>query len=153
MSTIWLAAVGYWATMQAVPAPPCLPPYIDQHVLYYASGETDLDLDRAWQVRLAADYIDPGVGRVIVSARTDTEGSASANLALSRRRAEIVAAELARLGIPRSTIEIRASGETVLARPTSDGRAEALNRQVLITTGPIRPSTWEALKAFYCDGR
>jgi len=122
-------------------------------VIYYPPGRSDLDLQSAWRVKLAADYIDPVAGRVIISSRTDTEGSSESNMALASRRAQVVADELVRLGTPRSIIEIRAAGETQLSRPTPDETSEPLNRIVVIDTGRMRASTWDALMAADCGPR
>lgn len=69
---------------------------------------------------------------VRVDGHTDTVGSAEENRALSRRRAEAVAAALVREGVPWEDIEINGHGETLLARPTADETPEPLNRRVNI---------------------
>lgn len=144
-----ISAIALAASVQEQ-RPPCLPRYIDQHLVYFLTGQSDLDLQGAWRVKLAADYIDPVSGHVIVSSRTDTEGSSDQNMVLAHRRAEAVVGELVRLGIPRSIIEIRALGETQLVRPTPDDTPEPLNRMAHIETGEIRASTWNALTASDC---
>jgi outer membrane protein OmpA-like peptidoglycan-associated protein len=54
------------------------------------------------------------------------------NQALSRRRAETVAAELVRLGIAREEIVITALGESQPLVPTADDVREPQNRRVEI---------------------
>lgn len=131
--------------------PPCLPRMVDEHLIYYPSGVGELDAERAARVKRVADYIDPGSGRVVVTGRADTIGLAPDNLELSRRRAAIVAAELARLGIPDGSIEIRALGETEPVVPTPDETDEPLNRLVVVGgTWTMRPSTRAALMARDC---
>jgi outer membrane protein OmpA-like peptidoglycan-associated protein len=51
---------------------------------------------------------------------------------LSRRRAESVAAELVKQGIPSSEIAIFAKGKMDLLVPTADGVKEPQNRRVQI---------------------
>ena len=81
-------------------------------------------------------------GRTIyhLHGHADTMGSATANMEMSRRRAENVALELVRQGVREDDIVIQAYGETQLARATADGVAEPLNRRVQINVGN-RPAT------------
>jgi iron complex outermembrane receptor protein len=74
----------------------------------------------------------PGVTRIDVTGHTDTVGSDAYNLRLSRRRAEAVAAELEKQGIPASEIAIYAKGKKDLLVPTADGVREPQNRRVQI---------------------
>ncbi len=67
-----------------------------------------------------------------MSGHTDTGGSVAYNMRLSRRRAESVAAELEKKGIPSSEIEIVAKGKRDLLVPTADGVKEPQNRRVQI---------------------
>src|SRR5579875_2284252 len=67
-----------------------------------------------------------------VNGYTDTSGTAAYNLKLSVRRAESVAAELVRDGVPRNVIAIRGFGETHLLVPTGPGVREPQNRRVEI---------------------
>jgi OmpA-OmpF porin, OOP family len=70
--------------------------------------------------------------QIRVNGYTDTSGSARYNQALSVRRAEAVAAELVRFGVPRNAIAIRGFGETHLLVPTGPGVREPQNRRVEI---------------------
>ncbi|MDE2165773.1 MAG: OmpA family protein [Alphaproteobacteria bacterium] len=63
---------------------------------------------------------------------TDTSGSARYNVALSRRRAEAVRAELIRLGVPPGDIGVAWKGEADLRVPTPNGVRQAQNRRVEI---------------------
>ncbi len=67
-----------------------------------------------------------------VNGYTDTSGTARYNQGLSIRRAENVAAELVRDGVPRNVIAIRGFGETHLLVPTANGVREPQNRRVEI---------------------
>jgi outer membrane protein OmpA-like peptidoglycan-associated protein len=72
------------------------------------------------------------VTRIEVTGHTDTSGSATYNQGLSVRRANAVAAELVRLGVPSSEIVARGVGQTQLLVQTPDGVREPQNRRVEI---------------------
>jgi outer membrane protein OmpA-like peptidoglycan-associated protein len=72
------------------------------------------------------------VTQLTVTGHTDTVGSDAYNMRLSRRRAESVAAQLEKDGIPSSEIEIVAKGKRDLLVPTADGVKEPQNRRVQI---------------------
>ena len=63
--------------------------------------------------------------RIEVNGYTDTSGSKEYNQRLSVRRAQAVAAELVRDGVPRQAISIQGFGETHLLVPTGRRRARA----------------------------
>jgi opacity protein-like surface antigen len=70
--------------------------------------------------------------RIEVTGHTDTVGTAAYNLALSIRRANAVADELERRGIPRAQMVITGRGFTQLLVPTGPGVREPQNRRVEI---------------------
>ncbi len=72
------------------------------------------------------------VTRIEVTGHTDTSGSPTYNQGLSVRRANAVAAELVRLGVPRGEITARGVGESQLLVPTPDNTREPQNRRVEI---------------------
>ena len=72
------------------------------------------------------------VTRLKLIGSADRQGSAEYNLRLSRRRAEVVKAALARRGFPADGIEVVAMGETQLLVETPDGVAEEQNRYVAL---------------------
>jgi iron complex outermembrane receptor protein len=72
------------------------------------------------------------VTKLEVTGHTDTVGSDAYNMRLSRRRAESVAAQLEKDGIPSSEIVIFAKGKHDLLVPTADGVKEPQNRRVQI---------------------
>jgi outer membrane protein OmpA-like peptidoglycan-associated protein len=81
----------------------------------------------------AADaYRQGGAPQVSVTGHTDTSGSAAYNLKLSQRRADAVAAELVRDGVPAANIVTVGRGEEDLLVPTADGVREPRNRRVEI---------------------
>ncbi len=72
------------------------------------------------------------VTRIQVNGYTDTSGTPRYNQGLSVRRAQTVANELVRDGVPRSAISIQGYGETRLLVPTAQGVREPQNRRVEI---------------------
>ena len=70
--------------------------------------------------------------QIEVNGYTDTSGRARYNMGLSIRRAQNVAAELVRDGVPRNAISIHGFGETHLLVPTGPGVREPQNRRVEI---------------------
>jgi OmpA-OmpF porin, OOP family len=70
--------------------------------------------------------------RIEVNGYTDTSGKPAYNQRLSVRRAQAVAAELVRNGVPRNAITIRGFGQTHLLVPTGPGVREPQNRRVEI---------------------
>jgi OmpA-OmpF porin, OOP family len=90
--------------------------------------------DRARQIiRAAADNsTHVQYTRILVNGYTDTSGSPRYNVRLSIRRAQAVAAELVRDGVPRSAISIHGYGETHLLVATGPGVREPQNRRVEI---------------------
>jgi outer membrane protein OmpA-like peptidoglycan-associated protein len=70
--------------------------------------------------------------RIEVAGNADTSGSAEYNQRISQARAEAVASEMMRWGVPRSVIDIRAYGDSRPLVPTGPGVREAQNRRVEI---------------------
>jgi outer membrane protein OmpA-like peptidoglycan-associated protein len=70
--------------------------------------------------------------RIEVNGYTDTSGSPQYNMGLSVRRAQAVAGELVRDGVPKGSISIQGFGQTHLLVPTADGVREPQNRRVEI---------------------
>jgi OmpA-OmpF porin, OOP family len=71
-------------------------------------------------------------GRIELQAYADRSGRADHNRRLSQRRAEAVAAELARRGVRTERIAIEAHGESRSFVPTRDGVRDGQNRSVWI---------------------
>ena len=93
--------------------------------------------DRARQIiREAADNsTHVQYTRIEVNGYTDTSGTPRYNQGLSVRRAQAVAGELVRDGVPAAAISIRGFGETNLLVPTGPGVREPQNRRVEIIIG------------------
>ena len=104
-----------------------------QFVVFFPTDEATLSPDAALVVdEAAAEYQQTGVAQIVVTGHTDTLGSAAYNLALSERRAEMVANELIRRGVPATDIVTVGRGEEDLLVPTADGVDEPRNRRVEI---------------------
>lgn len=67
-----------------------------------------------------------------VAGHTDTSGPYGYNIRLSQRRAQAVAAELERQGVPGNAIDIHAYGYTQVLVPTGPDVREPQNRRVEI---------------------
>ncbi|MEO3470730.1 OmpA family protein [Roseomonas sp. CAU 1739] len=115
------------APVAAAPAPA-------RTFLVFFDWNRDNLTDRARQIiaEAAQARTRQAVTRIEVNGYTDTSGSATYNQALSVRRANNVAAELVRLGVPRGEIVARGFGETNLLVPTPDNTREPQNRRVEI---------------------
>ena len=70
--------------------------------------------------------------RIEVNGYTDTSGTPKYNQGLSVRRAQAVAAELVKNGVPTNAITIQGFGDTHLLVPTGPGVREPQNRRVEI---------------------
>jgi len=103
------------------------------YLVFFDFNKSDLTPDATTIVDQAAKNAGPAkVTQLTVTGHTDTVGSDAYNMRLSRRRAESVAAELEKDGIPSSEIEIVAKGKRDLLVPTKDGVKEPQNRRVQI---------------------
>ncbi len=70
--------------------------------------------------------------RIEVTGHADRTGADHGNQALSLRRAQVVASELERWGVPGAAIDIHAAGDTRPLVPTAAGIRQAENRRVEI---------------------
>ena len=102
------------------------------YLVFFDWNKADLT-DRARQIiGEAASARGTGVTRIEVNGYTDRSGSDQYNQGLSTRRANAVAAELVRRGVPRNEIVTRGFGEANPLVPTADGVREPQNRRVEI---------------------
>jgi hypothetical protein len=116
-----------------------------RYTVYFALDSASLDADARRIVETAAaDFQRTGSAQIDVRGHTDTSGDAGYNERLSERRAEVVAEELTRLGVPSSTISTTGVGQTDLAVQTGDGVREAANRRVEIQVAQPTPAPAEA---------
>jgi iron complex outermembrane receptor protein len=103
------------------------------YLVFFDFNKSDLTPQATDIVDTAAKNAAAGkVTRLTVTGHTDTVGSDAYNMRLSRRRAESVATQLEKDGIPSSEIEIVAKGKRDLLVPTADGVREPQNRRVQI---------------------
>ena len=130
---------GPSAEPQAVPAayvpPPAAAPMAapKSYLVFFDFNKSDLTMDAVKVVAQAAANAGPAKAtEITVTGHTDTVGSDAYNMRLSKRRAESVAAQLEKDGIPSSEIEIVAKGKHDLLVPTKDGVKEPQNRRVTI---------------------
>jgi hypothetical protein len=102
-------------------------------LIFFVTDQATLTPDGARVVAEAAEaYQETGAARIIVTGHSDTTGSAAHNLELSQRRAELVANELIRQGVPATDIATVGRGEEDLLVATADGVSEPRNRRVEI---------------------
>jgi OOP family OmpA-OmpF porin len=113
----------------AVPASPVSRSYL----VFFDWDKADLT-DRARQIvaEAAANSTKVQYTKLEVNGYTDTSGTPQYNQGLSIRRAQSVAAELVKDGVPKSAISIQGFGETHLLVPTGAGVREPQNRRVEI---------------------
>ncbi len=113
----------------AVPAPAPARTYL----VFFDWDKADLT-PRARQIIADAAQASTRVAttRIEVAGHTDNTGTAAYNQKLSLRRANAVAAELVRLGVPRTAIDIMAFGESRPLVATAPNTREPQNRRVEI---------------------
>ena len=113
----------------AVPASPVSRSYL----VFFDWDKANLT-ERARQIvsEAAANSTKVQYTRLEVNGYTDTSGTPQYNQGLSVRRAQAVAAELVKDGVPKSAISIQGFGETHLLVATGPGVREPQNRRVEI---------------------
>jgi iron complex outermembrane receptor protein len=119
------------ATYTPPPVVPVTAP--NNYLVFFDFNKSDLTPQAVTIVDQAAKNAETTkVTQLTVTGHTDTVGSDAYNMRLSRRRAESVASQLEKDGIPSSEIEIVAKGKRDLLVPTADGVKEPQNRRVQI---------------------
>ena len=118
--------------VEAAPVP-VQPPQNRTYLVFFDWDRADLT-NRARQIIAEAAQATQRVQttRIEVSGYTDSSGTARYNQGLSVRRAQNVAAELVRLGVPRQAITVQGFGETRQLVQTANGVREPQNRRVEI---------------------
>jgi len=117
------------------PAPAAVAPSpISRSYLVFFDWDKATLTDRARQIvsEAAANSTKVQYTQLEVNGYTDTSGTPQYNQGLSVRRAQAVAAELVKDGVPKSAIAIQGFGETHLLVPTGAGVREPQNRRVEI---------------------
>jgi outer membrane protein OmpA-like peptidoglycan-associated protein/outer membrane protein W len=119
------------------PAPAAVPvqpqPVARSYLVFFDWDKATLT-DRARQIISEAAQASTKVQytRIEVNGYTDTSGTPKYNMGLSIRRAQAVAAELVKDGVPKNVIAIKGFGETNLLVPTGPNVREPQNRRVEI---------------------
>lgn len=115
------------------PVPVAAPAPARTFLVFFDWDRADLT-DRARQIigEAASTSKQVEVTTIEVSGHADLTGSPAYNQRLSLRRANNVAAELVRQGVPQSAITIQAFGDTRPLVPTARGVREPQNRRVEI---------------------
>jgi outer membrane protein OmpA-like peptidoglycan-associated protein len=118
---------------EPVVAPVPAPAPARTYLVFFDWDRADLT-DRAKQIIAEAASASTHVAytQIEVQGNADRSGTPAYNLGLSKRRAETVAAELVRRGVPRTVIDIEAFGDTRPLVPTAAGVREPQNRRVAI---------------------
>lgn len=112
-------------------APP--PPLPESGLIYFGFDKADLnDEGQATMNAIIADIKDRELGGITVNGYTDTAGPADYNMQLGQQRANTVASELIKAGVPASLIDAKSFGQTDLAVQTPDGVPDQANRRVTI---------------------
>jgi OOP family OmpA-OmpF porin len=135
-----LVGVRYAFNAAPLPPPPAPAPVAAPapapartYLVFFDWDKSNLS-DRARQIigEAAQNSTRVQVTRIEVSGYADRTGTAAYNMVLSRHRADNVAAELVRDGVPKNVIAIQAFGDTHLLVPTAAGVREPQNRRVEI---------------------
>ena len=115
----------------AVPAPP--PTARRVFLVFFDWDRATITPDGQAIVQQAADAYKSGARvQIQVTGYTDRSGSVAYNQRLSERRANVVAAALARLGVARHDMAVSGRGENDNRVPTAKGVREPQNRRVEI---------------------
>ena len=103
------------------------------YLVFFDWDRADLT-DRARQIvgQAAQASTQVQTTRIDVQGNADRTGTEPYNMALSRRRADVVKAELVRDGVPAAAISVQAFGDTKPLVPTGPGVREPQNRRVAI---------------------
>jgi len=133
--------IGFRYAFGVAPAPVPAPaaaavppsPVSRSYLVFFDWDKADLTV-RARQIvaEAAANSTKVQYTRLEVNGYTDTSGTPQYNQGLSIRRAQSVAAELVKDGVPKAAISIQGFGETHLLVPTGPGVREPQNRRVEI---------------------
>lgn len=122
------------AAAAATTPPPPPAPVAHPYEVYFEFDKATLTPDARQVVQQAAQNALKGnATQIVATGHTDTVGTDSYNIALSRRRATAVRAELIRDGVAGNLISTSGVGENDLAVPTGQNVNEPRNRRVEIT--------------------
>ena len=106
--------------------------------VYFESDAAQLTPDGRRVIAAAARTAKPcRVDSVTVLGLADAAGEPAANLELSKRRADAVAAAIARAGLPAATFDVAAAGQA--GSVTTDGKIQPVRRRADITLKLSKP--------------
>jgi OmpA-OmpF porin, OOP family len=115
-------------------APPPPAPRAQNYQVYFEFDRATLTPEALQIVQQAAqNALQGNATSIVATGHTDTVGTDSYNLALSKRRAGAVRGELIKDGVPANEISTSGVGETDLAVQTGPGVNEPRNRRVEVT--------------------
>jgi outer membrane protein OmpA-like peptidoglycan-associated protein len=129
---------GFQPIAQIEPAAPtAAAPLPASGVIYFELDRADLDpAGASGLAAVIAEIKGRQLGGITIAGHTDTSGAAEYNMQLSQRRANAVATELIKAGVPAQLISTEGHGQADLAVPTADGVVLAANRRVVIDFAP-----------------
>ena len=118
---------------QIAPAAPPPEPLPASGVVYFDFDRAELNPSAETTLTdIIGDIKDRDLGGITVGGHADTAGPPDYNMQLSQRRANTVAAELTKAGIPARIVTTEAFGETDLAVQTGDNVPDQANRRATI---------------------
>ncbi|HVA15171.1 MAG TPA: OmpA family protein [Stellaceae bacterium] len=121
------------AAAAVTPPPPAPPPAARPYEVYFEFDRATLTPDARQVVQQAAqNALQGNATSIVATGHTDTVGTDSYNLVLSKHRASAVRAELIKDGVPGGEISTSGVGETDLAVQTGPNVNEPRNRRVEI---------------------
>jgi outer membrane protein OmpA-like peptidoglycan-associated protein len=119
--------------LPAPPPPAPAPAARRSFIVYFEWDRADLTAAARQVISQAAEAASRSPGtRLQVNGFTDLSGTSQYNAALSARRADAVAAELARDGVNRDAMTVQSFGKSRPAVQTADGLRDPHNRDVEI---------------------
>jgi outer membrane protein OmpA-like peptidoglycan-associated protein len=129
------AAPAPMAPVAAPPAPPpaAVAPQQQMFIVFFEFDKSALTADGKKVVDAAASAFKSGKRGVAIAGYTDLSGTAQYNMALSKRRADVVKQALLKDGVPASAINESWHGKENPRVPTADGVREPQNRRVEIS--------------------
>src|SRR5262249_52545499 len=106
----------------------------------FETGTSELLPGAQDRLNHVADYLKNSPRSVVVEGYTDSSGSQSTNLALSRRRADAVRAYLVAQRVPSARISAQGKGESSPVASNANSTGRAMNRRVeIVLQKPAEP--------------
>jgi outer membrane protein OmpA-like peptidoglycan-associated protein len=115
------------------PAQPQAQQGTENFVLYFSVGTTLTSESRPLIAKIVQAAKSRPAPKVVIIGHTDTLDSTAFNDKLGQRRADSIAAELRRAGVPAQAITTESRGERELQVKTPDNTFEPKNRRVEVT--------------------